>query len=63
VHNARYNCSGGKTAKRRKMSLREACSAFFGDGGPLVGNNNNKHFTKGDQCLYVVGVLVVRKGR
>jgi hypothetical protein len=45
------------------MNLREACSAFFGDGGPLVGNNNNKHFTKGDQCLYVVGVLTVRKGR
>jgi hypothetical protein len=36
-----------KLLEEEKRTL-EACSAFFGDGGPLVGNNNNKHFTKRD---------------
>ncbi len=48
----------GRKKKQRKMSL-----CFFGDKGPLVGNNNNKQFTKGDQPLYFGGVLAVRKGR
>lgn len=61
--NVGNNHGSGKTAGGRGTSLREACSAFFGDGGPPVGNSKNKHFTEGDQRLYSTGVSAARRGR
>jgi len=56
------NNLGSRIAGRRKKQ-RKTSFYFFGDRGPLVGNSNNKHFTKGDQLLYFGGVLAVCKGR
>jgi hypothetical protein len=52
-----------KLLKEEKRTSKRFALPFWGDKGPLVGNSNDKHFTKGDQRLYFVGILAVHKGR
>lgn len=55
--NVGNNHGSDKTAGRTetRTTLYCSCSAFFGDGGPTVGNSKHKHFTEGDQRLYSTG--------